>query len=72
MGLIAFAVCLIVGAFHAGNSFTTTVSRALVAMAGTYVIGLVLGFMGQKMLDENVKAEEEKLRKSVLVETEGR
>ncbi len=61
LSLLAFAACLIVGA-AAGNSFSTAVGRALLAMAGTFVIGLIVGAMGEKMIDENVRGEEEKLR----------
>jgi NhaP-type Na+/H+ or K+/H+ antiporter len=61
LSLVAFAMCLLIG-IQAGNSFATTIQRALVAMAGTYVIGLIVGAMGQRMLDENVKAEEQKLK----------
>ena len=63
MALVAFAVCL-VGGLQAGNTFTTTVTRALVAMIGTLVVGLVIGAMGQRMLEENLGAEEKKLRKN--------
>jgi formate hydrogenlyase subunit 4 len=55
LALLAFAFCLIVGGLQTGNTFTTTVSRALAAMAGTFVIGLVLGSMAQRMIDENLK-----------------
>ena len=62
LALLMFALCLVIGALQAGNTFTTTVWRALVAMGGTFVIGLIAGAMGQKMLDENAataaKAEE--------------
>ncbi len=61
MALLAFAVCLLIGGLQADNPFTTTVSRALAAMAGTFVIGLIVGVMGQKMIDENLKAQKEKL-----------
>jgi hypothetical protein len=61
MALLAFAVCLLVGGIQADNPFTTTVSRALLAMAGTFVIGLIVGTMGQKMIEENLKMEQEKL-----------
>ena len=64
LALVAFAVCLVVGGLHAGNPFSTTVGRSLVAMAGMYVIGLMIGWIGQRMLDENVKTEEEKLKNS--------
>jgi NhaP-type Na+/H+ or K+/H+ antiporter len=63
MSLIAFAVCLVVGGIQADNPFTTAVERALVAMMGTMVIGLIVGWMAQKMLDENLRSAEEKLKK---------
>ena len=62
LGLIAFVTCLTVGTFEASNTFTTTVLRALVAMVITVIIGLVLGLMAQKMLDENMTREAEKLK----------
>ncbi len=61
MGLIAFALCLVVGGIQAGNPFGTTIIRALFAMLGTFVIGLIVGTMGQKMIDENIKTAKEKL-----------
>ena len=64
MSLIAFAICLLIGGLEADNTFTTVVGRALAAMAVTLVIGLIIGAMAQRMLDENLKAEEEKLKKS--------
>jgi hypothetical protein len=64
LSLIAFAVCLLVGGVEVGNPFTTTVLRALAAMAVTLVVGLILGAMLQAMLDESVKMEREKLKKN--------
>ena len=58
--LVAFAVCLIAGGFAAQNGFATVVTRALVAMSATFVVGLIVGAMAQKMLDENLKPHEEK------------
>ncbi len=58
--MIAFAICLLIGAFQADNSFSTTVQRALVAMVVTLIVGLIVGAMAQKMLDENLKHQEEK------------
>jgi hypothetical protein len=55
MALVAFAVCILVG-LQAENTFATIVSNALLAMAVTFVVGLVVGAMAQKMLDENVAA----------------
>jgi UDP-N-acetylmuramoylalanine-D-glutamate ligase len=63
MSLLAFAVCLIVGGLGADNTFTTTVERALTAMAATMVIGLILGSMARAMLEENLALEKEKLKK---------
>ncbi len=58
LSMVAFAMCLLIGTLEADNPFTTTVSRALVAMFGTFVIGLILGAMGQRMLTENVQSAE--------------
>lgn len=60
--LTVFAVCLLVGGLQAGNPFTTTVLRALQAMAVTFVVGLLVGLMAQRMLDENVRDVEKKLK----------
>jgi NhaP-type Na+/H+ or K+/H+ antiporter len=60
LALIVFAVCLIVG-LEADNTFGTTVMRAITAMVVTFFIGLALGMMAQKMLDENLKTERDKL-----------
>ena len=65
-GLLAFVVCLMTGV-AVGNTFSTSVWRAVIAMCGTCVIGLIVGAMGQKMLDENkaqTKREEEKLKEN--------
>ena len=70
LSIIAFAVCLLIGAFEANNGFTTVVQRALVAMVVTLAIGLVVGSMAQKMLDENLKAQETKTEIS-STKTEG-
>ncbi len=61
LSIVVFAFCLLLG-LRAGNPFSTIVSRALVGMAGTYVIGLVLGGIAQRMVDENMRDEERKLR----------
>jgi NhaP-type Na+/H+ or K+/H+ antiporter len=59
--LTVFAFCLAMGV-RAQNTFSTTVSRALVAMGGTFVVGLALGWVAQRMLDENVNTEERRLK----------
>ncbi len=55
LALIAFATCLVMG-IVAENPFSTVILRALGALVVTLVVGLVLGAMGQKMLEENVTA----------------
>jgi hypothetical protein len=61
LSIVVFAFCLLLG-LRAGNPFSTIVSRALVGMAGTYIVGLILGAVAQRMVDENVRDEEQKLR----------
>jgi drug/metabolite transporter superfamily protein YnfA len=55
LALLVFAVCLVVGGLETGNTFSTTVGRALAAMGGTFVIGLIVGSMAQRMINENLK-----------------
>ena len=52
VALLAFFVCLVVGRVEAGNDFSTTVVRALYAMAATFAVGLVVGWAGQRLVDE--------------------
>ncbi|HSI36844.1 MAG TPA: hypothetical protein VK986_24880 [Tepidisphaeraceae bacterium] len=61
LSLVAFALCLVIG-IGADNTFATTLQRALVAMAGTLVVGLILGAIAQMMVDENVNAEAERIK----------
>ena len=59
ISLLVFVICLIAG-MGAGNSFGTTVSRALMGLVVTMGIGLIVGWMAQKMLEENLKFGSEK------------
>ena len=61
LSIVVFAFCLLLG-LRAGNPFSTIVSRALIGMAGTYVVGLILGAVAQRMVDESMRDEERKLR----------
>ena len=63
MALVAFAVCILVG-LRAENTFSTIVANALQALVVTFVVGLVVGAMAQKMLDENMAAGGEAATKS--------
>ena len=63
VALMVFAVCLFSG-LMAENTFAETVRRALMAMFVTLAIGLVIGAMGQRMLEENLKQLEKKSQTS--------
>lgn len=54
VSLVVFAVCIACG-LMAENTFAETIRRALIAMFVTLVVGLIVGFMAQKMLEENAK-----------------
>ena len=56
LALLAFAVCLVAG-MSAGNSTASVLANALAALGVTFVVGLAVGAMAQRMLDENVAAE---------------
>lgn len=56
LSLLAFAVCLVAG-LNAGNPAATVLSNALAALGVTFVVGLAVGAMAQRMLDENVASE---------------
>ena len=60
LALLAFSVCLVAG-LNAGNTTATVLANALLAMAGTFVIGLAVGAMARKMIEENVAAEAAKV-----------
>lgn len=55
LSLLVFAVCLTAGLL-AGNSTATVLSNALLAMAVTFAVGLAVGAMARRMLDENLAA----------------
>jgi NhaP-type Na+/H+ or K+/H+ antiporter len=58
--LIAFAMCLGIGAFEARNPFVTTVGRALVAMLGAYVVGYMVGWAAERMFADRDQTLEKK------------
>lgn len=63
LSLLVFATCLVAG-LQADNPLATVLSRALLAMAGTLVIALIVGTMAQRMIDENVQRKEQELREA--------
>ena len=54
LSFVVFACCLLIGGFAAQNPFATVVWRAVLAMAGTFVIGLIIGRMAQGIVNENI------------------
>lgn len=72
IALIAFALCLLQG-MAVENTFSTTVLRAMLAMAGTYIIGLIVGLMGERMIQDRPKPKPEKMENSARkIETSDR
>jgi NhaP-type Na+/H+ or K+/H+ antiporter len=63
ISLLVFAACLLIGTLQASNPFETVILRALLAMFVTMLVGLVVGWMAQKMLDENLSDREKKSEK---------
>jgi len=61
--LVGFAIAILLG-LTANNTFATTVWRALVTMAGTFAVGLVLGAMLDRMAQESQTLRNEKKEKS--------
>ncbi len=62
LALIAFSFTLVIGGLQTDNSFSTTVLRALAAMGGTFVLGLIAGAMFDRMLEENIAVQEKKFK----------
>ncbi|MGC4031601.1 MAG: hypothetical protein QM754_07690 [Tepidisphaeraceae bacterium] len=57
LGLIAFATCVVQGLF-AENSFPTVIWRALQALVVCLLVGGILGVVLEKILKENLGANE--------------
>ena len=57
--LLVFAISVLLG-MNAQNTFSTTLIRALQAMGVTFILGLMLGAMTEKMMEENVNASQKK------------
>lgn len=51
LALVAFATCLVMG-IVVENPFSTVIMRAIGAMIVTLFVGLIIGAMAQKMLEE--------------------
>ena len=60
MAFLGFSLSLIIGLW-VNNPFTTVVSRSLVVLFFSYIFGLMLAGIGQKVIVENFEAERETL-----------
>ncbi len=54
LGLTAFAIAVVAGLF-AGNESTEILIRALISMLLCYVLGLVLGAIGERTIEEHIR-----------------
>ena len=54
LALAAFAVAITAG-LAAGNPVATTLWRALLAMAGGYVIGRIIGYVAQRAVHQHIE-----------------
>lgn len=54
LGLTAFAIAVVAG-LAAGNQSAEILVRALISMTTCYVLGLVLGAIGQRTIEEHVR-----------------
>ena len=70
--LIAFAMCLAVGAFEARNPFGTVLWRSLVAMFWSYVVGYLVGMAAERMMRERRAALEKKSEHAEGTTADGR
>ena len=60
MAFLGFSLSLIIGLW-VNNPFTTVVSRSLVVLFFSYILGLILAGIGQKVIIENFDIERESL-----------
>ena len=67
LSFVAFATALIVG-LVAENDYVTIVTRALSAMAVFYVIGNILGRVGQVAIEQSFERQKEAIEQEVRAE----
>ena len=65
LSLISFTACLVAGLVH-DIAFGTLVWRAMVAMGGTFAVGLAIGHMARVMLAEDRRRQEKLLEERRL------
>lgn len=70
--LIAFAMCVVIGAFEARNPFASVLTTALKAMAGSYVVGYLVGWAAERMMGERREAAAKKSGHGEGTPTDGR
>ena len=54
--ITAFVAALLIGAIWAGNPMLTVLYRALIVMLACYPIGLVVGGILQRVIEEDIEA----------------
>ena len=57
LSLLSFAACLLAGGLGGDAAFGTILGRALGALCFTFVLGLLVGAMAQRMLEESLEKE---------------
>ena len=69
LGFLAFAVSLVIGLWTE-NPFITIVSRSLIVMGLFYILGCCLAGIGQKVINENVENEKQRIQQEIAAEIE--
>ena len=69
LSFVAFATALVVG-LVAENDYVTIVTRALSAMAVFYVLGNILGRVGQVAIEQSFERQKEAIEQEVKAEYE--
>ena len=69
LSFVAFATALLVG-LVAENDYVTIVTRALSAMAVFYVLGNILGRVGQVAIEQSFERQKEAIEQEVKAEFE--
>ncbi len=64
LSFVAFATALIIG-LVAENDYVTIVTRALSAMAVFYVLGVILGHVGQVAIEQSFERQKEAIEQEV-------
>lgn len=64
LAFLGFAASLLIGLW-ADNAYGTIITRALAVMVAFYILGLIIGALGETVVAENVKQQTETIRSTV-------